>query len=214
MRARTIVLLMAAGAGVIGWAVASEALAKYEEPNYEIIRTSQDIEIRQYPAVIAIEVEVTGPRAEAENQAFRILAGYIFGKNVSRDKIAMTVPVTEMKSSEKIAMTVPVTSVSSEGKMRMRFYMPSKYSLETLPEAIDKRIKFEKLPQARYAVIKFSGLAREDNFARHEARLREYLQVNNLTPEGQSVRAFYNPPWTLPFMRRNEVWVPLEVAQS
>jgi effector-binding domain-containing protein len=205
---------MAAGAGAIGLAVGSEALAKHEEPKYEIIRKSQDIEIRQYPSVIAIEVEVNGTRTDSANQAFRILAGYIFGKNVSRDKIAMTVPVTEMKPSEKIAMTVPVTELKAEEGMRMRFYMPSKYSLESLPEPVDKRIKFEKLPAARYAVIKFSGFAREDNMASHEARLRNYLNDNNLTPKGQSIRAFYNPPWTLPFLRRNEVWLPINIAQS
>jgi effector-binding domain-containing protein len=205
---------MAVGAGAIGLAIGSEALAKYEEPNYEVLRKSQDIEIRQYPPVIAAEVEVDGTREEAANQAFRILAGYIFGKNVSRDKIAMTVPVTEMTSSEKIAMTVPVTSVSAQGKMTMRFYMPSKYSLEALPEPVDNRIKFTKLPQARYAVIKFSGFAGEDNIARHESKLRNYLKDIDLSPDGRAIRAFYNPPWTLPFMRRNEVWLPLEMTHS
>lgn len=211
MNIRTILILMAAGAGAIGLAVVGrEALAKYEEPNYEVLRKSQDIEIRQYPSVIAAEVEVEGTLDEAANKAFRILAGFIFGKNVSREKIAMTVPVTEMTSSEKIAMTVPVTSVSAEGTMTMRFYMPSKYNLEALPEPVDSRIKFTKLPVACYAVIKFSGFAREDSIARQEARLRNYLKDRELTPQGQAVRAFYNPPWTLPFLRRNEVWLPVD----
>jgi DNA gyrase inhibitor GyrI len=214
MRAKTILILMAAGAGVIGLAVGSDALAKYEEPNYEVLRKSQEIEIRQYPPVIAAEIEVSGTREKAANDAFRILAGYIFGKNISRDKIAMTVPVTEIASPKKIAMTVPVTSVTGEGKMTMRFYMPSHYTLETLPEPVDKRIKFTKLPTARYAVIKFSGLARQDNIARHEVKLRKYLKECDLTPQGEAVRAFYNPPWTLPFMRRNEIWLPLEISDS
>jgi effector-binding domain-containing protein len=205
---------MAAGAGAIGLAVGRDALAKYEEPNYQVLRNSQDIEIRNYPPVIAAEVEVEGTRQKAANQAFRILAGYIFGKNVSRDKIAMTVPVTESKSSEKIAMTVPVTSVNAEGKMTMRFYMPSKYSLEALPEPVDKRIKFAKLPAVCYAVIKFSGFAEEDNIALHEAKLRKYIEHEGFTLKGEAVRAFYNPPWTLPFMRRNEVWLPIEMTHS
>jgi effector-binding domain-containing protein len=205
---------MAAGAGAIGLAVGREATAKYEEPNYKVLRSSQDIEVRQYPPVIAAEVEVEGTREKSANQAFRILAGYIFGKNVSRDKIAMTVPVTETTSSEKIAMTVPVTSVTAEGKMTMRFYMPSKYSMEALPEPVDNRIKFAKLPAVRYAVIKFSGFAGEDNIARHESKLRKYVKDEGLTLEGQAVRAFYNPPWTLPFMRRNEVWLPIEMTHS
>jgi hypothetical protein len=95
--------------------------------------------------------------------------------------------------------------------MTMRFYMPSKYSLEALPEPVNPRIKFIKLSAARYAVIKFSGVAREDNCARHELKLRKYLKDHDISPAGQAVRAFYNPPWTLPFLRRNEVWLPIEV---
>lgn len=212
MRTRTILILLAAGAGAI--AIGREAFAKYEEPNYEVLRKSQDIQLRQSPPVIAAEVEVTGPRDEAANKAFRILAGYIFGNNVSRNKIAMRVPVTEITASEKIAMTVPVTAVNSEEMMIMRFYMPSEYSIGALPEPIDNRIKFATVPAACYAVIRFSGLARESDIARHESKLRRYLKDWGLTTQGQAVRAYYNPPWTLPFMRRNEVWLPIEIPQS
>lgn len=210
MRTKGILILVALGAGALGLVVGSEALAKYEEPKYEVLRESDDIEIRQYPSVIAAEVEVEGTGEQAANRAFRILAGYIFGRNVSRDKIAMTVPVTQMASSEKIAMTVPVTTEDTQGKMTMRFYMPSKYNLESLPKSVDTRIKFSKLPAARYAVIKFSGFAHEDNIARHESKLRNYLKEAGLSPQGKAIKAFYNPPWTLPFLRRNEVWLPLE----
>lgn len=212
MRPRNLLILIALGAGALGLAVGSEALAKYEEPKYDVVQKSENIEIRQYPSVIAAEVTVEGTKDKAANQAFKILAGYIFGKNVARDKIAMTVPVTETTSSEKIAMTVPVTETSAEGKMTMRFYMPSQYTLETLPEPIDKSIKFIKLPPARYAVITFSGFAGEENIAHHEEKLRDYLKEKNLTALGKAVRAFYNPPWTLPFLRRNEVWLPIEGA--
>jgi effector-binding domain-containing protein len=206
-------ILAAAGLGAIGLGFGQEVLAKYEEPAFEVLQKSGDIEIRQYPSVIAAEVTVSGTRDEAANKAFRILAGYIFGKNVSRDKVAMTVPVTEQKSTEKIAMTVPVTSVKADDEMIMRFYMPSKYTLESLPEAVDKRIKFLKLPAVRYAVIRFSGFASEGNIESHESKLRDYLKHKDIAPHGQAVRAFYNPPWTLPFMRRNEVWLPLDSSQ-
>jgi len=195
---------------VLGFVVGRDAMAKYEEPNYQVKQKKGDIEIRQYPAVIAAEVAVSTSGSKAENQAFRILAGYIFGKNVSRDKIAMTVPVLETTASEKVAMTVPVTSVNADGKLIMRFYMPSKYTLETLPEAVDKRIKFANVPPKGYAVIRFSGAAREQNIIQHEKKLRDYLSGQGLSPQGPAIRAFYNPPWTLPFLRRNEVWLPLE----
>lgn len=240
MRPRTLLIVLAAGAGLLGFAAGKEALAKYEEPKFEVLRKEQDIEIRQYPAVIAAEVVVSGTKDKAANQAFRILAGYIFGKNVARDKIAMTVPVTETKSAEKIetavpagetksaekmetesparetksaekiAMTVPVTETTSDGAMTMRFFMPSQFTLESLPEAVDKRIKFAKLPPVRYAVIKFSGMAQEDNISKHESKLRKFLKDQGITAQEPPVRAFYNPPWTLPFLRRNEVWLQIE----
>lgn len=198
---------MAAGVGAFA---AREAMAKYEEPKYSVISQFDNIEIRQYPPVISAEVEVAGNRDKAANEAFRILAGYIFGKNISRVKIAMTVPVIEETRSEKIAMTVPVTSVIHDGKMIMRFYMPSEYNLDTLPEANDSRIKFAKLPAARYAVIKFSGFAGEDKMAKYESKLRSYLAEKSISSQGLAIRAFYNPPWTLPFLRRNEVWLQID----
>ncbi|MBS1955214.1 MAG: heme-binding protein [Cyanobacteria bacterium SZAS-4] len=206
------ILFLTAATVALGTAifVGSDVLAKYEEPDYEIIEKSQDIELRKYPAVIAAQVELEGTWENSADQAFRILAGYIFGKNIPRQKIAMTVPVTESGASEKIAMTVPVTSAKSDGKMIMRFYMPSKYRLETLPEPIDGRIKFLKVAPASYAVIKFSGFASRENIDRHEAKLKRFVQEKNLTVNGSTVHAFYNPPWTLPFLRRNEVWIPFD----
>lgn len=214
MRTKFKLVLTAIGAGAIFLALANEVFARYEEPSYEVLRKAKDIEIRQYPSVIAAEIEVEGTGEKAANQAFKILAGYIFGKNVSRDKISMTVPVTQTASSEKIAMTVPVTSVDSEGKLIMRFYMPSKYSLDKLPKALDSRIKFKELPQLRYAVIKFSGFAKEDNMAEHELKLRNYLKEVGIDPLGEAINAFYNAPWTLPFLRRNEVWLPVGMTDS
>ncbi len=214
MRRKLILVFSALGAGAALLALGNKVLAKYEEPSYKLLEKAKDIEMRQYPSVLAAEIEVEGSGEKAANQAFRILAGYIFGKNVSREKISMTVPVTQMNSSEKIAMTVPVTSIAAEGKLIMRFYMPSKYSLDTLPKAVDSRIKFAKLPPSRYAVIKFSGFAGEDNIAKHELKLRNYLRKVGVSPQGKAVRAFYNAPWTLPFLRRNEVWLQVEVTDS
>lgn len=209
MRPKTVAFLLASSAvSVTAFLLGREALAKYEEPDFSVVRHQEDIEVRQYPAAIAAEVETTGP--QADNQAFRILAGYIFGKNKAQDKLAMTVPVTESSTPETIAMTRPVTSSGIGTKMKMRFYMPSKYSLESLPEPLDQRVKFVQLPAVCYAVIKFSGLATSKNFARHEQKLRTYLQSVDLIPQGDAIKAFYNPPWTIPFLRRNEVWLPVK----
>jgi hypothetical protein len=118
------------------------------------------------------------------------------------------------KVDEKLTEDSLTYSASKYGGllMTMRFYMPSSYSLETLLAAVDKRIKFSKVPAASYAVIKFSGFAGEDNIARHERKLGDFLEYNGTSADGQAITAFYNPPWTLPFLRRNEVWLPIHTA--
>lgn len=210
MRAKTAAFVLASSAvTATGFLLGRNALAQYKEPEYTVKKQEGKIEVRQYPSVLAAEVITTG--AHSDNQAFRILAGYIFGKNKAQRKLAMTVPVTELAEPEKIAMTTPVTSLATETGMKMRFYMPSKYSLESLPEPLDQRVKFVQLPAVDYAVIKFSGLATRSNFARHESKLRTYLRSNNLNPLGDAVKAFYNPSWTVPFLRRNEVWLPVQI---
>ncbi len=208
-KAIIITSILAAGIGTVAFIAGQEALAKYEEPAYTVSEKEGNIEIREYPSVIAAQVQVVGTGKEAANQAFKILAGYIFGKNIRKDKIAMTVPVTESKVSEKIAMTIPVTTLNTQGEMLMSFYMPAKYSLSDLPEAIDKRIQFKKIEPRKFAVIKFSGPANEESMKKHEDELRAYLKTKGSAITGEPLRAFYNPPWTLPFMRRNEVWIQL-----
>lgn len=209
MRIKPLVLLAAAGAAGLGLVIGTDALAKYEEPGYSVDRKEGNFEIRSYPSVIAAEVEVLGRGEQSANSAFKILAGYIFGKNSSKTKIAMTVPVTEKLTAEKIAMTVPVMTDVDKKNMTMRFFMPSKYSLDTLPEPIDKRIKLYQLPPRKFAVIRFSGSSSNENCRKHEEQLNIWLKNQNLEAAGDALRAFYNPPWTLPFMRRNEIWIPL-----
>lgn len=209
MRIKMFPLLALALASAGTFVIANDALAKYEEPSYSTSEKDGNFEIRDYPSVIAAEVEVSGSGESAANNAFKIIAGYIFGKNVSKTKVAMTVPVTEKISSEKIAMTIPVVTDKKQQNMIMRFYMPSKYTLETLPEPNDKRIKLIKLPSARYAVIRFSGFGSEKSCVHHEKLLNDFVKNKNLVASEAMVRAFYNPPWTLPFMRRNEIWQKL-----
>lgn len=188
--------------------VASDALAKYEEPSYRVFNKEGDCELRDYPKVVAASVEVSGTRKEGANTAFKILAGYIFGKNVSQKKIAMTVPVTE-KVSEKIAMTTPVTTEESASSMKMTFFMPSKYSLENLPKPLDDRIRFSEVDSKYYAVVRFSGFADEKAISENTSKLRTYMQKVGTNAVAEPVCAFYNPPWTLPFLRRNEVWIEI-----
>lgn len=190
--------------------------AAIEEPRYETLRQAGDFELRLYPPMTVAETFVRGDLTRASSDGFRVIAGYIFGDNVSArgagsEKVAMTAPVTMEAASEKIAMTAPVTveAGTTEG-YRMHFVMPSAYTLETLPRPRDDRVRLREIPAQRMAVVRFSGFAGEDKVRERTSELLDWLRKEGLKPAGPPQLARYNPPWTLPFLRRNEVMVPLD----
>ena len=187
----------------------SRAMA-VEEPAFKSVLQEGAFEIRDYPALVVAEVTVTGDQKEAASKGFRLLAGYIFGGNKRRQGIAMTAPVAQQPSSEKIAMTAPVTQTHNAGAWVVRFTMPSAYSLETLPEPNDPKVHLSVLSPARFAVLRFSGLAQKDDVEAKTAELIALAQAHHLHTTGAASLAQYNPPWTLWFMRRNEVMIPVE----
>jgi hypothetical protein len=183
-------------------------VSSVEQPKYQVVETSGSIEIRDYPPMIAAEVEVSGERREAISKGFRIIADYIFGNNTASEKVPMTAPVTQ-QGSEEIAMTAPVTQQSDGKAWRVRFVMPSSYTMDTLPKPNNPAVKLKEIEPKRFAVIRFSGMAGEDSLRRHSKELSEFISTKDLTPISPPTYAFYNPPWTLPFLRRNEVMVEI-----
>ena len=181
-----------------------------EEPAFQTVLQDGAFEIRDYPALVVAEVTVTGEQKEAASKGFRLLAGYIFGGNRRKQSIAMTAPVAQEPASEKIAMTAPVTQTQTAGEWVVQFTMPNSYSLETLPQPNDAIVRLRVMPPARFAVIRFSGLARPDDIAAKTAELSAWMQRRHLRHVGPASLALYNPPWTLWFMRRNEVMIPIE----
>lgn len=181
-----------------------------EEPKFKVVLQEGDFEIRDYQAAVAAEVTVTGDQKGAASKGFRLLAGYIFGGNTRRQSIAMTAPVAQQPTNETIAMTAPVTQTASEGAWIVRFTMPSAYSLATLPEPNDPRIKLKDIAPARFAVVRFSGLARPASVEAKTADLIDFVSAHDLRSKGPTSLAQYNPPWTLWFMRRNEVMIEVE----
>lgn len=189
--------------------IGSSAMA-VEEPAFRTILKDGTFEVRDYPALVVAEVAVSGHQKEAASKGFRLLAGYIFGGNKRRQSIAMTAPVAQEPGSEKIAMTAPVTQIDNAGTWTVRFTMPSGYTLDTLPEPIDPKVRLRELPPERVAVLRFSGLAGEKDVAAKSAELIEQTAAHHLRSSGQVSLAQYNPPWTLWFLRRNEVMIPVE----
>lgn len=204
--------------GIVAVLLLSAALwgpivSNVEHPEYKVAERSGEIEIRDYAPMIVAEAEVKGERREAISKGFRIIADYIFGNNSPAQKVPMTAPVTQ-QGSEKIAMTAPVTQQGDGKSWRVRFIMPSKYTMETLPKPNNPAVELQEIPAKRFAAIRFSGMGREDSLKRHSKELNEFLSAKNLTPISPPTYAFYNPPWTLPFLRRNEVLVEIPASAA
>lgn len=184
-------------------------MSDVKQPKYTTIGTSGNIELRQYAAIVVAEVEVVGERKEAINIGFRILADYIFGNNIAQQKIAMIAPVQQQKN-EKVSMTIPGQQEKSGSVWRIRFIMPTAYSMAELPKPYNKHIILKEIPEKKLAVISFSGVSSDKNLQKYESQLQRYMKINNIQAIGTLIYAFYNPPWTLPFMRRNEIMQEIE----
>ncbi|MGE2832360.1 SOUL family heme-binding protein [Mycobacterium sp. SMC-4] len=187
-----------------------------EEPRYTVLDTvNRDgikIEIRRYADRIAAETVVAADEDAARNIGFRRLANYIFGGNDGGQKIDMTAPVTQ-RSGQKIAMTAPVTQQGGDGPSTIRFFMPSKWTMQTLPAPDDERVQLVEVPGETVAVLRFSGDRSPAQVRRQSDRLREALRGSGYEMAGEPMSWFYDPPFTLPFRRRNEVVVPVTSAR-
>ena len=180
-----------------------------EEPEYQLVRKLADVEVRQYAAYAVAEVVVAGPSGEAGNQAFPILAGYIFGKNKGERKFAMTAPVTQSAAPVKLEMTAPVTQSAAPGGFTVRFVLPRGVTAASAPEPLDPRVQLREVVPEQVAAIRYSGFWSASNDAEHLAKLQAALRAADLRWTGEPVLARYNAPFTPWFMRRNEIWLTL-----
>jgi len=190
--------------------IASAAMAT-EEPKFTLLEKSEPFELRAYAPLIVAEVKVDGDLDAASNQGFRLIAAYIFGKNQVSEKISMTAPVgiesSDQNKSAKIAMTAPVGIESAGNQWTVSFVMPAEYTLASLPKPLDPRVKIREVPAEKRAVVIFSGFYNLEKVEEKTQALRDWMKSKNLKPSGEPQFARYNPPWTLPFMRRNEVMI-------
>ena len=192
--------------------LAGPVMSDVEKPDYEVIQSVQNIEIRQYEPMIIAEVEVDGKREDAIGDGFRLLADYIFGNNTVQQVISMTAPV-QQKENQKIAMTAPVQQQSTGKSWRMSFVMPSKYSMDSLPVPNNNLVRLKEILTKKFVVIEFSGTNSNENVTEHENQLMNYIEANQIKINGSPKYAFYNPPWSLPFLRRNEVMIEINQQQ-
>lgn len=194
-----------------------------EEPKYDVIQTDGSFEIRKYAPILIAETFVDGDMDEASSKGFRLIADFIFGNNQVTDsnassKIAMTAPVTAEPVSKKIPMTAPVTAepqsfesnMQAAKKWRIHFVMPSQFTLANIPKPKNDAVTLRDVPSKFFVVHSYSGF---NSLARIQAKTDEALEWANrkaLKVLGQPQLSRYDPPWTLPMFRRNEIM--LEVA--
>ena len=182
-----------------------------EMPEYEVVHVAQDYEVREYSGFIRAEVAVEGDYRESLYSGFRKVADYIFGNNTPKASIAMTAPVLQ-EQSQKIAMTAPVLHERAQDTQQymVAFIMPKEYTMASLPAPNNPEVRLREIPAKRYAVLRFSGYATERRAARKTAQLVEALEQDGVKIVGAPMAAQYNPPWTPPFMRRNEIQIEVE----
>ena len=193
--------------------IASTVMAT-EEPKFSIIEKSEPFELRAYAPQLIAEVKVEGDLDTASSQGFRLIAAFIFGQNQVSEKIAMTVPVgIETSQSTKIAMTVPVGIEASKDSAKginqwvFSFVMPSEYTIATLPKPINPLVTIRELPAQKRAAITFSGFYNDAKVLEKTKALEEWIKSKQWQAIGSPQFARYNPPWSIPFMRRNEILI-------
>ncbi len=179
-----------------------------EEPSYKVVNKEGDFEIRQYEDFIVATTTMNGEFDDANSTGFRRLFRYISGDNSANKKIPMTAPVIEARESKKIPMTAPVF-IGKESRT-MSFVMPNDYTLENTPIPDNNEISIEKQPSKKVAVLEFTGTLSEENIEENSEKLQEWIEKKSLKTLSSSIAAGYDPPWTIPLFRRNEIHIEIE----
>jgi hypothetical protein len=192
--------------------VAGSDAMSYEEPGYKVLHAAGDVEYRQYEPHLVAETLVQGAADydRAGNEGFRRLFKYITGGNTGQAKIAMTAPVSQAAQGEKIAMTVPVQQAGSAEGWRVAFMLPREYTLATAPVPTDQRIRVIEVPGRLMAVLRYSGRWTEGNYIANRDNLLRILAAAGVHTLSEPQLARYNAPFSLPFLRRNEVLVEVD----
>ena len=212
---------------LLGLLLCNHAAMAIEEPSFKVISKSGTFEIRQYAPMLVAETMVEGDMDEASNRGFRRIADYIFGNNQSAQggnaaKIAMTAPVTIEPQSEKIAMTAPVTisatnsesMMTASNKWRVHFVMPSQYNLTNIPQPKNTEVKLREIPGKFFAVNSYTGFNTQGRVQAKTDELSAWVSSQKMKTLSSAQLSRYDPPWTLPMFRRNEIMIEIEEVKA
>jgi len=192
---------------IVGALLSGPLMSNVEHPQYVVTEKYKSIELREYAPRIIAQVSMSGTREEAISAGFQQLADYIFGNNITSEVMSAEQRAGEdqISTSKKIAMTAPVEQNQVNGTWAINFTMRSEYTLKTLPKPNNTAVMLSALPSQTFITIQFSGRSSIENISTHESKLKAFVIKNNIRIQDDPIYAFYNPPWTLPILRRNEV---------
>ena len=201
------IILLQSGCSLVG-------IRSTAEPNYSVLQSEDQFEVREYDTLVTAETLVDERFDEAGGIAFRRLFGYISGDNAAASEIAMTAPVMALDenraSGEKISMTAPVTGQETTQGWRFAFVLPAEYTLASAPLPTNPEVRLEQVPARRVAVVRYSGSRSETANAENLKLLQQWMRQNQLQADSLPRVAAYDPPWTLPPLRRNEVMIDIK----
>ena len=180
-----------------------------EEHPHEVLMTDGKYEIRDYEPAIIARTEVDGSYDEVGRRGFRRLGGYIFGDNVEDESIAMTAPVEMIPETESVE-----DEAINADRWTMTFVMPEGYTRDSLPDPTNSNVILEETPRRLTAVVRFTGLLSDDDIDAHGPDLLAWVETQGYRPVSTLRLAGYDPPWTIPFLRRNEVQVDVEPIED
>ena len=206
MRARALGAVLATLFLLLGAQIAMAV----EEASYMVLKSEGQFEVREYAPHVVAETLVEGGFEDAGSRAFQRLFRYISGDNLSQTKVAMTAPVSQTPAGEKIAMTAPVGQRRVENRWAVSFMMPQSYTMGSLPKPNNPAVVLRQVPAQKMAVVRYSGTWSEKNFASHKQELESWMRAQGLISSGPAMWARFNAPYTLWFLRRNEIQIPIE----
>jgi len=195
-----------------------------EEPAHRVVIEDGDFQVREYDAYAVAEVVVPRAFDSASRVGFSWLVRYISGANQGKEKIQMIAPVELAPRGEKIEMIAPVvlspaddsgagngSKLADDGirAWTMGFVLPEGYTAENAPAPTNPMVKIRDVGPRRVASVRFGGLWRDRAAEENRRKLVAWLDARELEHKGDWRVAGYNPPWTIPQLRRNEVLVTL-----
>ena len=200
------ILLLQSGCSLVG-------IRSIAEPDYSVLQKEELFEVREYEQLVVAETVVDASFDDAGGIAFRRLFGYISGDNQSAVEIVMTAPVMAadeiIPGGEEISMTAPVTGQQTALGWRFAFVLPAGYTLASAPLPVNPDVRLAQVPARKVAVLRYSGSWSEAGYTRNVQLLQQWMSENQLAADSSARVAGYDPPWTLPFLRRNEVMIDI-----